>query len=180
MFSVIYTRINGWVDYGEAGDLRRHGTHYDVNVMHCRGLCTISKDRASKYMIWANDIRRDLRWILEECSLFEQLQVNKVGVFKYPSEFRMVFNANNVVVMWLSLTGTECCEIGQTRSQTCHQIMSLGTYHVSDLHQACHNHLSPCTNNIEKVSCETYATDLAHCGLVTPCNDICLAQDWLI
>ena len=25
--------INGWVNNGEAGDLRRHGTHYDVIVM---------------------------------------------------------------------------------------------------------------------------------------------------
>ena len=24
---------NGWVNYGEAGDLRRHGAHYDVIVM---------------------------------------------------------------------------------------------------------------------------------------------------
>ena len=35
MFSLICTRINGWVNNGDAGDLRRHGTHYDVTVMHC-------------------------------------------------------------------------------------------------------------------------------------------------
>ena len=33
MFSYICTRINGWVNNGEAGDLRRHGAHYDVVVM---------------------------------------------------------------------------------------------------------------------------------------------------
>ena len=27
------TWINGWVNIGEAGDLRRHRAHYDVNVM---------------------------------------------------------------------------------------------------------------------------------------------------
>ena len=27
-------RINSWVNNGEAGDLRRHRAHYDVNVMH--------------------------------------------------------------------------------------------------------------------------------------------------
>ena len=27
------TRINGWVSNREAGDLRRHRTHYDVTVM---------------------------------------------------------------------------------------------------------------------------------------------------
>ena len=30
-FSLIHTRINGWVNNGYAGDLRRHRAHYDVN-----------------------------------------------------------------------------------------------------------------------------------------------------
>ena len=33
MFSLICVGINGWVDNGEAGDLRRHRGHYAVNVM---------------------------------------------------------------------------------------------------------------------------------------------------
>ena len=33
MFSLIYARINGWVNTGEAGDLRRHLAHCDVIVM---------------------------------------------------------------------------------------------------------------------------------------------------
>ena len=33
MFSLICTRINGWVNNDEAGDLRRHRAHYDVTVM---------------------------------------------------------------------------------------------------------------------------------------------------
>ena len=32
MFSLICTWINGWVNNGEAGDLRRHQAHYDVTV----------------------------------------------------------------------------------------------------------------------------------------------------
>ena len=38
MFSLICVWINGWVNDREAGDLRRHRGHYDVNVMwrrHC-------------------------------------------------------------------------------------------------------------------------------------------------
>ena len=35
IFSLICARINGWVNNREAGDLRRHHTHYDVTVM-CR------------------------------------------------------------------------------------------------------------------------------------------------
>ena len=34
MFSLIYARINSWVNNREAGDLRRRPTHCDVIVMH--------------------------------------------------------------------------------------------------------------------------------------------------
>ena len=33
IFSLICTWINGWVNTGEAGDLRRHRAHYDVTLM---------------------------------------------------------------------------------------------------------------------------------------------------
>ena len=33
MFSLICARINGWVNNGEAGDLRRNHAHYDVTVI---------------------------------------------------------------------------------------------------------------------------------------------------
>ena len=33
MFSLIYVRINGWVNNREAGDLRPDRAHYDVTVM---------------------------------------------------------------------------------------------------------------------------------------------------
>ena len=42
MFSLICTRINGWVNNGEAGDLRRHRAYYDVTVMHVRDMGVVS------------------------------------------------------------------------------------------------------------------------------------------
>ena len=42
MFSLICARINGWVNDGEAGDLRRHRAHYDVIVIStkdCVDMC---------------------------------------------------------------------------------------------------------------------------------------------
>ena len=36
MFSLICVWLNGWVNSREAGDLRRHRGHYDVNVIHLR------------------------------------------------------------------------------------------------------------------------------------------------
>ena len=35
MFSLICARMNGWVNDGDAGDLRHHRAHYDVSVMWC-------------------------------------------------------------------------------------------------------------------------------------------------
>ena len=35
MFSLICTRINGWLNNDEAGDLRRHRAHYDVTEVFC-------------------------------------------------------------------------------------------------------------------------------------------------
>ena len=40
MFSLICTWTNGWVNNREAGDLRRHRTHYDVTVMTVMYKCT--------------------------------------------------------------------------------------------------------------------------------------------
>ena len=36
MFSLICVWINGWVNNGDAGDLRRYRAHYDVTVMRCQ------------------------------------------------------------------------------------------------------------------------------------------------
>ena len=44
LFSLIYARINGWVNNGDASDLRRHRAHYDVTVMifgRCRCSSTV-------------------------------------------------------------------------------------------------------------------------------------------
>ena len=38
MFSLISTRLNGWVNNGEAGDLRWYRAHYDVTVMDGLGV----------------------------------------------------------------------------------------------------------------------------------------------
>ena len=40
-FSLISTRINGWVNNGEASDLRHHRAHYDVTVMSLSTICQV-------------------------------------------------------------------------------------------------------------------------------------------
>ena len=39
MFSLICAWINGWINNGEAGDLRRHRAHYDVTVIDLKKTC---------------------------------------------------------------------------------------------------------------------------------------------
>ena len=52
MFSLICTRINGWVNTGEAGDLRRYRAHYDVTVMcTCIACVTIQYMRYLLYCL---------------------------------------------------------------------------------------------------------------------------------
>ena len=36
LFSLIRARINGWVNNGEAVDLRRHRSYYDAIVMYAK------------------------------------------------------------------------------------------------------------------------------------------------
>ena len=43
MFTLICTRINGWVNNREAGDLRHYRTHYDVIVMSFRSKLEFNK-----------------------------------------------------------------------------------------------------------------------------------------
>ena len=45
VFSLICTRINGWVNNGEAGDLRRKRAHYDVTLVRYIDLQTQAEFR---------------------------------------------------------------------------------------------------------------------------------------
>ena len=53
MFSLICVWMNGWVNIREAGDLRRHRGHYNVNVMliAATGLVVILKLDSSRRLI---------------------------------------------------------------------------------------------------------------------------------
>ena len=67
MFSLICARISGWVNTGDAGDLRRHRAHYDVIVMNFLFLITcclqmemfdLRKCSASYFVIVHNTLSR--------------------------------------------------------------------------------------------------------------------------
>ena len=50
MFSLTCARIKDWVNNREAGDLRRHRGHYDVNVMNKNVLLTLTSMCFYMYM----------------------------------------------------------------------------------------------------------------------------------
>ena len=55
MFSLICVWVNGWVNNREAGDLRRHGAHYDVIVMISRqGIDLVFQEYSSSSTIRVN------------------------------------------------------------------------------------------------------------------------------
>ena len=61
MFSLICTWINGWVNNGEAGDLRHRCTQYDVTVMHC-----LQKQRQVKKTVGQMDFGKVFSYTLTE------------------------------------------------------------------------------------------------------------------
>ena len=58
MFSLICARINGWVNSGEAGNLRRHRADYDVIVMigHLVRAVTNKTSSALLVLCWVNQV----------------------------------------------------------------------------------------------------------------------------
>ena len=65
MFSLICVWINDWVNNREAGDLRRHRSHYDVNVM----LVGISESKVRVFVENRNPLRR-MFYHWKNCSRF--------------------------------------------------------------------------------------------------------------
>ena len=62
IFSLICSWINGWVNNGEASDLTRHGTHYDVIVMeNFDNLSVLQNDEKNQIYFYVPDINSALR-----------------------------------------------------------------------------------------------------------------------
>ena len=52
MFSFICAWINGWVSNRDAGDLRRHRTHYDITVMELQKHCYGDQGQIGVIYLW--------------------------------------------------------------------------------------------------------------------------------
>ena len=70
MFSMICTWVNGWVNTGEAGDLRRYRAHYDVTVIPMKILSQMDRGWSGllqlEFIIFARDSTRWYRYLAVE------------------------------------------------------------------------------------------------------------------
>ena len=65
MVSLICVWINGWINNREAGDLRRHRGHYDVNVMCCRSVPSYCVNQWRRPGAWVKLIK--IQTLSREC-----------------------------------------------------------------------------------------------------------------
>ena len=94
MFCLICVCINGWVNNREAGDLRPHRGHYDVNVMHVPmsavTRCQLAKLDWNKFK--AKTQIYYIRWTLKiTCILaFRDLHENRVSLLFHEKWFHFL------------------------------------------------------------------------------------------
>ena len=92
--SLICARINDWVNNREAGDLRRHRGHYDVNVM----LTSRSYSRTCRGQMWYHP--NDSRWHRFSKILFEihTFPIKKMQLIMSSGKWRSVCLGANVSI----------------------------------------------------------------------------------
>ena len=61
---------NGWVNNGEAGDLRRHRAHYDVIVMKCYIYATYTP----RQILTAFCQKVSQQYLANECNIYKDLR----------------------------------------------------------------------------------------------------------
>ena len=81
MFSLICAWINGWVNNGEAGDLRRHWAHYDVTVMYPISSLVLSHRRFSL----SETIKSKRTGVLDETKIILRSEIRHM---RYKREIR--------------------------------------------------------------------------------------------
>ena len=90
MFSLICVCawINGWVNNCEAGDLRRHGAHYDVTVMD--GIKPLPTPLMSCLHTLGSRINTHPMYMLTHLSLYKMAAILTDDIFKWISGIKMV------------------------------------------------------------------------------------------
>ena len=104
MFSLKSTRINDWVNNGEAGYMRHHRAHYDVTVMvpHCdRQLPLLSHCPACRTSLIATRF-----WVVVICPIIKCLTVLEFSFILFDlclfiTIFNFILNYVPIVTFWI-------------------------------------------------------------------------------
>ena len=137
MFSLICSSTNGWINKGEAGDLRRHHAHYDVIVM--KG----GWKPVSYFVMWRFVAQNPTHNFVPVYSyihicthqLFEMFRKvmcsfrNMILCKIYPKWFA-VYNMNTVFIWFEMFAGAEISSPLELRKLPVHHIMQY-LHHVS-------------------------------------------------
>ena len=115
MFSLICTRINGWVNNGEAGDLRRHCAHYDVTVM---GVSFANKDYSNKR--WIEDIGKSLHEKQQRVLLLTQANNFNGGLVKQ----QLISHIVETIFIHLSMSIFPINYVGKVGRINCHPLVT--------------------------------------------------------
>ena len=88
MFSLICAWINRWVNYGKAGDLRRHRAHYDVIVM-IMALVVAMPSAATMLTMWNGNHPVSLESEFRQLETFrcEKIILNTNPCFCFPEMY---------------------------------------------------------------------------------------------
>ena len=92
-FYLICSWINGWVNNGEAGDLRRHGAHYNVTVMIYHEIFVIHPDHNEHGAVWKLFGQNSIRTVSHHHTKFQRAW----PVIRY---FSFGISAREAMCMW--------------------------------------------------------------------------------
>ena len=114
VFSLICACINGWINNHEAGDLRRHRAHYDVNVMNkdlCHHLRVISQQEM--LVTSATEIRLKIRVLNRTISQIPQciIQISHNAPFCNRNVHAYAHCVTNGAMWDMGLVHCGICEI---------------------------------------------------------------------
>ena len=112
MFSLICAYMNGWVNNGEAGDLRCHRAHYDVTAMcfllffQCSELLSTKWMKSGLSITWINKCHwsilwNNMFWIMQWMSLLLISQLDKPRLFLAATDIVHVNIAAIINCNWL-------------------------------------------------------------------------------
>ena len=119
MFSLICVWIHGWVNNGEAGDLRRYRAHYDVAVMHIIAAVHVKQSRGTSWVNGelANISQQNHVYTVPMDGVSMQSYQHKISIqnlkttIRIPCKIAVILKQRAVIIPPFPITGHAGCPI---------------------------------------------------------------------